>query len=167
MHAIEEKEIGRRGKDKARPAAPERGAFELTARRSPATPQAQAAPQETPGGAANAGSKARRLKWKIVAGCSATIVIGIGGYAALVPSSHQSVQHSRVLQLKQEADQLVAAGKNVEAFEKYGQILLVSASETVHGSARRAVEEARQERLRLQPLVRDVEEKARLAKFKR
>jgi hypothetical protein len=171
LRAMEEKESSRKGKEKGRPAQHERAAFELGKKPPSAAPAAApttAAAPDAKGATSLPRWRLNSRQSKVAACCAAVLVIGLSGYAALAPSARQSAQHDRVLELKQDADRLAAAGQNVEAFKKYGEIVLRSASEPVHGSdARRAVEEARQARLRLQPLVRDAEEKAKLAKFTR
>jgi hypothetical protein len=105
-------------------------------------------------------------QWKIVAAALAAISLAIGAYAVFSPNQWESSQRQGLLHIKAEAERLEADGKTVEAFNKYGNIVLATANKPIHDAElRKAVEQAREARDRLFPQVRDLEEKAKAAKY--
>jgi hypothetical protein len=105
-------------------------------------------------------------QWKIAAAALAGILLAIGVYAAFSPNQWESSQRQGLLQIKVEAERLESEGKTVEAFNRYGNIVLAAANKPIHDvELRKAVEQAREARARLFPQVRDLEEKAKAAKY--
>ena len=102
------------------------------------------------------------------AAAAAVIVVVVLCWNRFTPAAWETQNKAQILQAKQEADQLAAEGKNADAFKKYGAIVLLVANRPVHDSAlKKAVDEARDARIRLQPSVLQAEEKARTSGFGR
>jgi predicted RNA-binding Zn-ribbon protein involved in translation (DUF1610 family) len=112
--------------------------------------------------------KLTRRSWAILGGVLAALVVAIFCWNQFTPATWEAQSKSQILQAKQEADQLAAEGKATEAFKKYGSIVLTIANRPVHDSTlKKAFDEAREARVRLQPIVRQEEEKARTAGYAR
>jgi hypothetical protein len=139
------------------------------ARGSRAAPPAATQPASTRVARASGGSIRLKPRHAAITGAAAAaIIIAVLCWNQFTPSTWETQIKAQILQAKQEADQLAAEGKASEAFKKYGTIVLLVSNRPVHDSAvKKAVDDAREARVRLQPSVRQAEEKAKTAGYQR
>jgi hypothetical protein len=164
MQAMDAKESKRKGKSPVKTSEKSSGnaAYELGAKKpkapEPAASSAELAPTR---------KSLTRKQLTCVAGGALLLAVSFGAYYFLAPSAWESEQHSPILQIKAEGDRLAADGKLVEAFKTYDKIILMTANKTLHDQAvKKAVAEVKEARLQLFPRVRDLEDRAKTAKYR-
>jgi hypothetical protein len=164
--AMDAKERKRKGKPEGRSAMKSSGSsvYELGTHKR--TPESSAAAAVQTSSTPLAKRKITPRQLGIATGALAGVAVLYLIYSSIAPTGWESEQRETILAAKSDGDRLASQGKAKEAFDAYGKIVLMATNQTLHsGEIKEALAAARDARTRLFPQVKELDEKARTARY--